>query len=266
VRGTSIAGWLLLLAVAGGSARADTIVTDRPDQTESAGIVPRHAVQVESGFGFVRFDEAGLRSETTAFPSTLVRYGLEPKIELRLGWDGYLDAKLDTGGIDSDTTGSGDTSLGAKLLLRDGARGGPALALLASATLPTGSRDFRSERLDPAARLIAAHTLSDRVGLGWNVGVQARTAADGSGELDTHATGIYTVSLGIGLSERWGAFVESFGEAPLSGPGGPAHSVDAGLTYRVRDNVQLDVSAGTGLNDRADDLLIGVGLSFRLPR
>lgn len=266
MRGKSVAGWLLVLAAAGGVGQAEPIVTDRPDQTESAGIVPRHAVQVESGFGFARFDEAGLRTETASFPSTLVRYGLEPRIELRLGWDGYLDEKNEVGGIDTDTTGSGGTSLGAKLLLRDGENGGPALALLASAALPTGDRAFRGERLDPAARLIAAHTLSDRVGLGWNAGVAAQTAADGTGELDTHANGFYTVALGIGLTDRWGTFVEAFGEAPLSGPGGPAHSADAGLTYLVRDNVQLDVSIGTGLNDRADDLLLGVGLSFRLPR
>jgi hypothetical protein len=52
----------------------------------------------------------------------------------------------------------------------------------------------------------------------------------------------------------------------LSGLGSSSSSLDGGLTYRVRPNLQLDGFAGTGLSGDAPDWFAGLGISFRLPR
>ena len=76
---------------------------------------------------------------------------------------------------------------------------------------------------------------------------------------------MYTVVLGTALSDRLGAFIEFFGDAPTH-EGKPANAVDAGLTYLLADNVQVDVLGGVGLSDAADDWVIGAGLVWRLPQ
>lgn len=242
------------------------IVTDRPDQTESAEVVPRGLVQIEAGYSFVHVDQDGEVLEASAIPSTLVRWGLDPKVELRFGWVGYVSEEREVAGVDTDDSGSGNTSLGAKIKLREERGRAPQLAILVDFVLPTGHTALRSDRIDPSARVCGSHTLSERMGFGWNLGIAAVTTEDAGGEPDTDTLGIYTAALGIGITERWSAFVELFGGIPFSGSADPANLFDGGFTYLVSDNVQLDLSGGVGLNDHADDWFMGAGISFRLPR
>ncbi len=46
----------------------------------------------------------------------------------------------------------------------------------------------------------------------------------------------------------------------VAGESGP---IDGGFTYLVRDTLQLDVAAGVGLSDEADDWFVGIGVSAR---
>jgi hypothetical protein len=39
-----------------------------------------------------------------------------------------------------------------------------------------------------------------------------------------------------------------------------------GFTFLVNDDLQLDVSAGAGLNDAAPDFFVAAGVAWRLPR
>ncbi|MBW1687343.1 MAG: transporter [Deltaproteobacteria bacterium] len=41
------------------------------------------------------------------------------------------------------------------------------------------------------------------------------------------------------------------------------HSIDSGVTYLLSDDVQLDLSAGVGLNRAAPDFFISVGFAWR---
>jgi hypothetical protein len=78
---------------------------------------------------------------------------------------------------------------------------------------------------------------------------------------------LYTVTLGMGLTERFGAFVELYGDSPLNVEGGQAaHSFDGGFTYLVWNNFQLDVHVGKGLTDVADAWSFGGGMSVRFPQ
>jgi hypothetical protein len=44
---------------------------------------------------------------------------------------------------------------------------------------------------------------------------------------------------------------------------GPEYYFDAGFTYLVNNNFQLDIRAGWGLNDRSDDFFTGIGGAVR---
>jgi hypothetical protein len=262
-------GAILLALLTGGIFAADPpppLVTDRPDVTESSETVARGLVQIEGGFGFSRFEQDGESLEVTSFPATLVRVGLDHNIELRLEWAGMINESRQEEGAGGDDTGTGSMTLGAKIKLREERGAAPQLALLADAALPTGSRSLRTERIDPGLRLAGSHTLTDRLGLGYNAGVAAASLEDESGETDTHGLGRYSAALAIGINERWASFVELYGFVPLSGPEPTTHLFDAGITCLSSKNVQLDFSAGLGLTDDAEDWFVGAGISFRLPR
>lgn len=242
------------------------LVTDRPDQTESAETVPRGFVQVETGWVFTRDDTNGARLQSHEVPGTLTRIGATDWLEIRAGWGGYLREEVKLGPARSTIDGGGDAELGAKVILHRESDWRPQAALLAGVTLPVGDDAFSSRRADPSFRLSLAHTLSDRLALGYNVGMEWESGLDVSGDRDTLSRYLCTLALGLGLTERLGTFVEVFGDIAGSAEGPPAHSFDGGFTYLLRPNLQLDLSSGVGLSSGADDWFVGAGVSFRFPR
>ncbi len=245
------------------------LVTDRPDQTESAAVVGKGSTQIETGWLLTHSDRSGEETDTQEIPGTLVRIGVSRRVELRLGWAGQIDFESDVRGPTgrrSRSSGSGDASLGVKVRLVDERGRRPEIAVLAGTSLPVGSRDFSTHREDPSFRFSLAHTLSESVSLGYNLGLEWESTRQADGGFSTTSRGIYTVALGFGITDRLGAFVEVFGDVAASARGGPAHLADGGFTYLLRDNLQLDIAAGVGLNDRADDWFVGLGLTLRLPR
>ena len=258
---------LLVQASLGTPGRAQEppeLVTDRPDQTESAVVVPKGAFQLELGANFARDAADGVTSELLEVPSALVRYGLSPRLELRLAWAGVVDAESRGRGERARLRGTADPEIGLKLLLLSMEQGDAwSLALLSHATIPVGDEEVGSPRADPSLRVLGAHELSERVGFGWNVGYEAGSFRDAAGDRHTLGRFVYTGSLGIALNSRWGTFLELFGDLPASDPEPEAHSFDAGLTFLATPRLQLDVAAGVGLNGAAVDWFVGSGLSFR---
>lgn len=241
---------------------APELVTDRPDQTESASVVPAGYFQLETGVSYSRDDDGVFVVRTLSGPGTLVRIGVGGRTELRVGWDGWVEEKR--------VSGLGDGSLGAKVKLREEAGALPEMALLASINLAVGDDEVTSDELDPSLLVLFAHTLTDSLGLGYNLGLQRFTGLDPETfgeETDDFVRFVGSVALGRSFTERLGGFVEVFGEKPESGaPGGTQVSLDGGVTYLVRPNLQLDAYAGAGVSDDAPDWIAGVGLSIRWPR
>ena len=243
----------MLTGAVGASAQSPELVTDRPDQTESATVVPRGLLQVETGYLFTR--EGNVDSH--AAPGTLFRIGLGGRTELRLGHAGVVGAE--------GRRGAGDSELGAKVNLiprADGWR--PELALLGSLALPTGGHGFSSGGADPSFLAAFAHELAPRLSLGYNAGAAWESSPDRPAR---DAFLVYSLALGVGLTDRLGAFLEVFGDRQVAGEAAASASVDGGLTLLPIGGVlQLDFSVGRRLRGPADDLFVGAGLSSRWPR
>ena len=245
-------GAAVLAETGAARAQAPALVTDRPDQTESATVVPRGLLQVETGYRFARDDGV----DGHAAPGTLLRIGLGGRTELRLGHAGIVGGE--------GRHGAGDGELGAKVNLIPRADGGRTeLALLGGLSLPTGDRRFSSGGADPSFLVAFAHELGPRLSLGYNAGAASESAPD-QPHRDTFV--VYSMALGIGLTDRLGMFIELFGDRQVTGAGATRASVDSGLTLLLNDVLQLDASVGRRLRGPADDLFVGTGLSFRLPR
>ena len=242
----------MLTGAAGTSAQSPELVTDRPDQTESATVVPRGLLQVETGYLFTREGDVG----SHAAPGTLFRIGFGGRTELRLGHAGVMGAE--------GRRGAGDSELGAKVNLISRADGWrPELAFLGGLSLPTGDSRFSSDGADPSFLVAFAHELRSGLSLGYNAGAAWESSPDGPAR---DAFLVYSLALGVGVTDRLGAFFEVFGDRQVTAAPATGVSADAGLTFLVTDIVQLDVSVGRALRGPADDLFVGTGLSLRLPR
>ena len=189
-------------------------------------------------------------------PAPVFRLGLGGRLELRIGHVGIV------GG--AGRHGAGDSELGAKINLiarADGWR--PEFALLSGLSLPTGDHGFSSNGVDPSFLVAFAHELLPRLSLGYNVGAAWKSSAD---RPNRDAFLVYSVVFGVRLTDHLSTFIELFGDRQTTGTIATSASVDGGLTWLVTDIVQVDVSVGRGLWGPTDDVFVGTGLSFRLPR
>ena len=231
------------------SAQPPELATDRPGQSNSPTVVLRGMVQVEAGYLFSRAGDVD-RHEV---PSALVRVGLGGRTELRIGHTGisWLEERH----------GRGDSELGVKVnLIERGDAWLPELAIPGGMSLPTGDDGFSSNGIDPSLVVSFAYELSPRLSLGSNIWVAWESSSE---ESTRDAAIVYTLALSGELTDRVGAFLELFGDRQITGT---SASVDGGLTFLLRDLAQLDVYVGRGLRGLADDLFLGMGLSFRVPR
>lgn len=246
----------LLLAAAplaaqdvGSDAGRVPLVTDRPDFTESASTVAPGLVQLETGYTFSRSGDA--RQHDVG--ELLLRVGVRERIELRLGVNSF--SVLEDG---REAEGFQDASIGLKAnLFGSGADGEPRTALLVGTTLPTGADGFGADGLQTGAILALAWDLPAGWGLGANLGYE-RIEDEG----EDIGQGTASVALGVPVTERLGAFLESFVLVP-EGSREVEPFVDGGFTYLPSPDLQLDVRVGLGFEGPDPDYLAGTGLSVR---
>ena len=241
---------------------APPMVTDRPDQTESAVAVLPGYVQVEAG-GLHEVGSGGGPDRVTGVGSVLGRIGVIRPVELRVGFLGWR--RVSEAGTGS-TSGFGDLTAGLKVGLHEGSGLVPSAAVIATLYVPVGDSEFRAGGVDPEIRAALAHDLGGQFSLGYNLGAAWVTETDAAGTERTRASGLYTLALGRTIADRVGAFVEGFGRIPFHDAGTAWHALDGGLTFAVMPNVQLDMSVGVGLDRDATDWFLGLGISGRLPR
>ncbi len=257
--------WASVLAFSAGTASAQEmpeLVTDRPDQSESSVTVPRGSFQIETGWLFTRDDTADQESKAQQIPGTLFRAGISTAVELRLTVDGWQS--LDEG--DSSISGFGDASVGTKVHLWSEEGWRPETAFLAAISIPVGQEGFSTEEFDPSFRATFSNTLSDRLSIAYNAGVSWSTEEAASGEKNTSVFADYTATIAAGLTSEAGAFIELFGALALDEDEESTLSFDGGVTYLISQNAQVDIAVGVGLSDAAEDLFVGVGISWRLPK
>lgn len=234
-----------------------TLVTDRPDATESPSLVTKQYLQVETGSFYQTFKEGTTKTESTTYNTTLIRYGLLDNLELRLGWD-FTEIKttINNTTINNISSGFSPLLLGAKIGVANEKGIRPKIALIGHLQLPfTAATDYKPETTAIDFRFAFAHTLSKKSSLSYNLGA----AWQGDNPETAY---VYTIAYGYGITDTLGAYVELYGDMPENSKAN--HLWDAGLTYLLSNNVQLDATVGSSIT-KGQDILISAGFSFRVP-
>ena len=233
------------------------LVTDRPDATEAPTVVPKKYFQIETGAYRETFDDGELKQVNNVYNTSLLRFGILNNLELRLGWN-YGDTRIKPSNASEEivATGFSPLLLGTKIAISEEKNGWPEIGLIGHLQLPfLASADYRPETTGVDFRFAFAHTLSERSSLSYNIGAEW-------GNDSPEATYIYTLAYGFSITNAFGIYAEVYGYLPEDNA--PLHLWDAGLTYLLADNWQLDATIGRSWSD-GQDLLLSAGLSIRIP-
>lgn len=230
---------------------AQAIVTDRPDQTESSSTVPKESLQLETGFLFGSSKNNLITEQQILAPSILSRYGLTKGIELRLVTQIESVKNKQT---QETNSGFSDLEVGAKVQLFKRQTNVTEVAFLSHLVLPTGPKQLTNDNFGTINKFSISHQLTKSVGMGYNVGYNY--FGYGNGDLT------YSFALGIGLTDTLGIYFEPYGEV-LDIETHEA-SFDGGLTYLLKDNIQLDLSFGTGINHTMKYIALGFSANISM--
>lgn len=219
----------------------DPIVTERPSFSASPLALAPQRIQLEGGYQFTDTD-----ANRRTLPLALLRVGIRERLELQLSWAGVN--RLD--GPQGSVSGQSDAGAGLKWQLSASDSTVP-LAVFAGATVPTGDAEFSSDRVDVSAGVFWSYSGA----LDWFGTTLVTDTADGA----TLGTGI---GISVPLAARTGSYLEYVNQ--IASRGGPAHSLNSGITFTPRGNLQWDINISVGLNDRAADLILGAGVAYKL--
>jgi len=224
-----------------------SIVTDRPDQTESSSTVGYGNLQIESGMSLTFDDIQGSQQRHLALPSNLFRYGITDGIELRLVSQ-FDEIKFENKKIQ----GISDLELGAKIELIKNKFHNTEIAFLSHLILPTGNKGISNDDYGVINKVALSHDLRENIALGYNLGYNY--FGYGNGDFT------YSLALGVAVNDEVGFYLEPYGDFEEFEEW--INSFNAGITYLLRDNLQIDFSFGTGVNHRMN--YIATGISWQI--
>ena len=238
---------------------AEEIQPDRPEQTESARLVPRGAVQLESGLVFSRERRAGLTAEKTFAAEADLRIGVARSLELNVGWEPLVRVRGP-----EDDTGIGDVTLAVRYRFVEGGEDvpwPPHVAVKPFVKLPVADAPLGTGRPDFGALLMASFELPAEFELEVNVG-GAALGQRGHGYL---GQAIATASLSRDLASSLLGFFELLFNSREERDGREQLAINVGLVYRLTRALTVDAGVQTSLAGRGPDYVVRTGVSVLWP-
>jgi Putative MetA-pathway of phenol degradation len=251
--------FLLLLAFPSAPTLAAQIEPDRPELTESAKLVPRGSVQLETGVALSKERRAGEPTEKTLELEADIRIGVTRQLEVDLEGEPFVRVRGP-----QDDTGFGDITIGFRYRFIEAFEGypwPPHLAVKAFAKLPIADEPIGTGRPDFGLLLLASFELPWDFELEVNLGAAA--VGQSSGYL---AQALGSASLSHDLTSSLFGFFEVLLASRNQRDGRGSMSINTGLVYRVTSRLAVDTGIQTSLLGEAPDYVVRAGLSVRFGR
>ncbi len=230
------------------------LTPDRPGFGDGTSVVAPGTFQLEGGYAFER---TGGRTGHV-IGQLLGRVGVNEWLEIRPAFNSYVIRERQR---QENVSGFEDAGVGlkARLVPGDGVPlGRPQIALVASASLPTGDEEagLGSGGSLFTAKLAADWLLSPAAALSVNAGYDAFTADDPGGG---RALVTATLSGSLAGAGGTGAYV---GYAGFYGEENESY-IEGGFTYLLNADTQIDANGGALVDDQTRSYFIGAGLARR---
>lgn len=240
----------------------EPLASDRPDFTEASSTVGRGVAQLESGYTYTYDSDATSSTKSHSVPEALLRVGIFADwFELRIAQNYAEETTTEFGVSRTVATGAEDLYLGIKWGLTGQEGILPEMAIITQMTVPTGASAFTAGETLPGVNWLYGWTVNDWISTGGST--QANRALDDVTD-EPYLEFAQSWTINYTITEPLGAYTEWF---VLATDGADTNHTenyaDGGFVYRVTNNLQLDIRAGVGLNEAADDYFVGSGFVIR---
>lgn len=241
--------------------------TDRPDKTESAYTVDAGHFQFEMDVLNYAYDRNnGLPDDATIESVSIapinLKLGLCNRADVQLVLEPYTSVRTHmraTGQVEKQR-GFGDVTVRLKGNMWGNDGGPTALALMPYVKLPTNQDDLGNNSVEGGLIVPLAVELPR----GWGMGLMTQfdfiRDESGSGH---HPEFVNTVTFAHDIAGNLGGYIEFFSAVSTERGSEWIGTVDAGLTYGLTEDIQLDAGINIGVTRSADDWNPFLGISWR---
>ncbi|MEQ8353929.1 MAG: transporter [Kiloniellaceae bacterium] len=261
-RGACRVAWpaVVLAGSAGASADSGPICTDRPTRANGVCTVPAGRLQIEADvLAYLRDERAGVTSESTTVAAATIKYGLDTRADLELGWTAWTENEVEQAGRRVRTDGSGDLVVRYKrrLSAEEAALG---VSVIPYVKLPSAPGDIGNERVEGGLIVPLSTALPGGVALTLGPEIDVLAEADGSGTR-INVTNLVNLSRSFGPLTLYG---ELWSANDFAAEGdGDQYSADVAASWLVTADLQLDAGANFGLDADTPDYQVYLGVSAR---
>jgi len=237
--------------------------TDRPDFTESPISVPKGRFQLESDIVGISDDRSGsVRSRSMSVGGINVKFGVHNRVDVQFVTELWSRATAENIGIPgrNEVTGMGDLTVRVKMNAWGNDGGNTALAVMPFVKFPTAAAGITNGAVEGGLIVPLSLSLPAGFGLGvmTEVDVMYRDASRGY-FLDF----VQSAALGRDLIGPLAAYVELVGAVAPTETARLRANGNAGFTFALMNDVQLDFGANFGLTQDTERVVAFVGFSFR---
>lgn len=271
---------VLLMFVCVGFSQAqfnETIRTGRPGQSINPYTTGKGVLQFQQGYVFesakLDFDPSSLTfpvenaEGNMSLFENVIRYGIGENIEINAAVNyNWFKHEIEAGRLDSQITGNylSAADIGARVHLADNKGLMPDIALQARLGMAQNGDegDFEIQNVQVTAAFF--WQLADKHGLTVNLIPIIAT----NDELTTQVN--YTLAYGVSITDKIGVFIENYGSLYFDAVYNYFDTYfDAGVSYLVNNNVQLDLLGGYSKNKvdsgiEESKYFIAAGVSWRV--
>ncbi|HKQ37543.1 MAG TPA: transporter [Verrucomicrobiae bacterium] len=241
--------------------------TDRPDKTESAYTLDAGHYQIEMDvFSYAVDRYNGIpgdhRSEALAIAPINLKAGLLNNVDLQFILQPYISLREHNvaARVVDEHRGFGDVITRLKVNVWGNDGGPTALALMPYVKLPTNTDRVGNNSAEGGLIVPFAVALPQELTLGVMTQVDIARDESGGGH---HPEFVNTITVGREIVGDLSGFLEFFSSVSTESGSEWIGTFDAGLTYMLTDDVQLDAGVFIGLTRAADDINPFLGMSWR---
>ncbi len=218
----------------------------------------RGRMQLEGGYSYLRGSLGDAHWQQHAVPDMLLRYGLTQRLELRLGWPGYVSSRADFA-VTGSSSGMLDPNVGFLYDLWPENGWVPQTAVLAAVPLTWEGNPFALDSLQPLAELMYSWQIGSGTAVTGRSGLALFDAAG-----DNYTQFQQSVSVDTILTDRWSGFaswdmVTNIGSVDDSSE----HMGGVGLSWLLTERLAISSRVAMGLNSAAPDLLFDLRFAYR---
>lgn len=249
------------MLVAAAPTLAAPLDPDRPELTESAKLVPRGSVQLETGVALSKERRAGEPTERTLEVEADLRIGVTRQFEVNLSGEPFVWVR-----DPHDDTGVGDIAIGFRYRFVEGFEDHPwppHFGVKAVVKLPIADEPIGTGRPDFALLLLASFELPWEFELEVNLGAAAIGQTRPNGYL---GQALGSASLMHDLTASAYGFAELLLASRDERDGRGSVAINVGLVYLVTPRLAVDAGIQTSLFGNGPDYVFRTGLTARFGR